>query len=156
MPLRIVVIHGPNLNLLGQREPGVYGTMTLDQINELLLAHAREIGIDLRTFQSNGEGKIVDAIQEAGRWANGIVINAAAYTHTSIAIRDAISAVNLPAVEVHLSNVHARETFRHNSYIAPVCLGVVAGFGWRSYILGLDGLVAHLKDSQIRIQNQES
>jgi len=154
--MRIVVIHGPNLNLLGQREPGIYGSLTLDQINNLLLEHARDIGVDLRTFQSNSEGGIVDAVQEAGRWANGILINAAAYTHTSIAIRDAISAVNLPAVEVHLSNVHAREAFRHKSHIAPVCLGVVAGFGWRSYILGLDGLVAHLNRSQIRIQDQES
>lgn len=146
MTSRIVVIHGPNLNLLGKREPGIYGTLTLEEINNCLLDHAKEIGVDLRTIQSNSEGKLVDAIQEAGRWSDGLVINAAAYTHTSVAIRDAISAVYLPAVEVHLSNVHAREPFRQKSLIAPVCLGVVAGFGWRSYLLGMDGLVAHLKD----------
>jgi 3-dehydroquinate dehydratase II len=154
--MRIVVIHGPNLNLLGQREPRMYGSLTLEEINSRLAAHARGAGVELRTFQSNSEGEIVDAIQEAGRWSNGIVINAAAYTHTSIAIRDAITAVHLPAVEVHISNVHAREPFRHISHIAPVCLGVIAGFGWRSYILGFDGLVDHLKDSQIQIREQES
>ena len=148
MALRMVVIHGPNLNLLGQREPEVYGNLTLEQINERLLAHAAKAGVDLRTFQSNGEGEIVDAIQESGRWSDGILINAAAYTHTSVAIRDAISAVNLPTVEDHLSNIHAREAFRHKSLIAPVCLGVIAGFGWRSYLLGLDGLAAHLKDTK--------
>lgn len=153
--MRIVVIHGPNLNLLGWREPDVYGSLTLQEINERLAAHAQAAGVELRTFQSNSEGEIVDAIQEAGRWSNGIVINAAAYTHTSIAIRDTITAVNLPTVEVHLSNVHAREPFRHISHIAAVCLGVIAGFGWRSYILGFDGLVDHLKDSQMRIHDQE-
>ncbi len=140
MPLKILLIHGPNLNLLGKREPGVYGSMTMEQINDRLQAYATETGFELRTFQSNSEGALVDAIQDAGTWADGIVINAGAYTHTSIALRDAISAVNLPAVEVHLSNVHARESFRHHSHIAAVCLGTVAGFGWRSYLLGLEGL----------------
>ncbi|MDX1413958.1 MAG: type II 3-dehydroquinate dehydratase [Candidatus Promineifilaceae bacterium] len=145
MTIRIVVIHGPNLNLLGQREVTIYGRLTLDEINARLVEHAGDIGVDLRTFQSNGEGEIIDAIQEAGRWSDGLLINAAAYTHTSIAIRDAISAVNLPTVEVHLSNVHAREEFRHKSHIAPVSLGIVAGFGWRSYILALDGLAGYLR-----------
>lgn len=156
MSLRVVVIHGPNLNLLGTREPEVYGRLTLEEINERLVAQAKEIGVDLRTFQSNGEGEIVDAIQEAGRWSDGIIINAAAYTHTSIAIRDAISAVKLPTVEVHLSNVHAREAFRHKSYIAAVCLGTVAGFGWRSYLLALDGLVTYLSGSKIKTSDGET
>lgn len=156
MSLRVVVIHGPNLNLLGTREPEVYGRLTLEEINERLVAQAKEIGVDLRTFQSNGEGEIVDAIQEAGRWSDGIIINAAAYTHTSIAIRDAISAVKLPTVEVHLSNVHAREAFRHKSHIAAVCLGTVAGFGWRSYSLALDGLVAFLSGSKIKTSDRET
>ena len=150
MTFKIIVIHGPNLNLLGQREPGVYGTLTLEEINNRLQTHAQEIGVDLKSFQSNSEGQIIDAVHEAGPRSDGIVINAGAYTHTSVAIRDAISAVNLPTIEVHLSNVHARETFRHKSLIAPVCLGVVAGFGWRSYLLGLDGLAAHLKDLEGR------
>jgi 3-dehydroquinate dehydratase-2 len=145
MTLKILLIHGPNLNLLGKREPGVYGNLTMEQINDRLQGYAAETGFELKTTQSNSEGALVDAIQDAGEWANGIVINAGAYTHTSIALRDAISSVNLPTVEVHLSNVHARESFRHNSYIAAVCLGTIAGFGWRSYLLGLEGLVAHLE-----------
>ena len=145
MTLKILLIHGPNLNMLGKREPDVYGSLTLEQINARLSAYAAENGFEIKTFQSNSEGALVDAIQDAGKWAGGIVINAGAYTHTSIALRDAISAVNLPTVEVHLSNVHARESFRHNSTIAAVCLGTIAGFGWRSYLLGLEGLVAHLQ-----------
>ncbi len=141
MSSKILIIHGPNLNMLGKREPGVYGRLSLQEINERLRDHAEERKLELRTFQSNSEGAIIDAIHEAGAWADGIVINAGAYTHTSIAIRDAITAVALPTVEVHLSNVYARETFRHKSLIAPVCLGVVAGFGWRSYLLGLEALV---------------
>jgi 3-dehydroquinate dehydratase-2 len=145
MSLKILIIHGPNLNLLGKREPGVYGNQTLEQINARLQAHAAESGFELKTFQSNSEGALIDSIQDAGEWADGIVINAGAYTHTSIAIHDAIAAVNLPTIEVHLSNVQAREPFRHNSFIAPVCLGTIAGFGWRSYLLGVEGLVAHLE-----------
>ncbi len=148
MTRKILLIHGPNLNLLGTREPDVYGNQTMEQINARLQAHAAESGFEIRTFQSNSEGALIDAIQDAGEWANGIVINAGAYTHTSIAIRDAISAVNLPTVEVHLSNVHAREPFRHHSFIAPVCLGTVAGFGWCSYLLGVKGLVAHLESNR--------
>jgi 3-dehydroquinate dehydratase-2 len=146
MSLKILLIHGPNLNLLGKREPGVYGNQTLQQINARLQVHAAKSKFELKTFQSNSEGALIDAIQDAGEWAAGIVINAGAYTHTSIAIRDAIAAIKLPTIEVHLSNVHAREPFRHNSFIAPVCLGTIVGFGWRSYLLGLEGLVAHLED----------
>ena len=146
MTIKISIIHGPNLNLLGEREPEVYGSMTLAQIDEKLQAYAAELDCEVRTFQSNSEGALIDAIHDARGWASGIIINAGAYTHTSIALRDAIVSAELPAVEVHLSNVHARESFRHRSYIAGVCLGAIAGFGWRSYILGLEGLLAHLQD----------
>jgi 3-dehydroquinate dehydratase-2 len=142
---KILLIHGPNLNLLGEREPEVYGKITLPQINERLTALAKERGAELRAMQSNGEGEIVDAIQEARAWADGLMINPGAFTHYSLAIRDALSAVRLPAVEVHISNVFAREEFRHRSVIAPVCIGSVCGFGWRSYELGLIGLLEHLK-----------
>jgi 3-dehydroquinate dehydratase-2 len=141
MAAKILVIHGPNLNMLGKREPEVYGRLTMEEINERLQVYAKGREIELKTFQSNSEGALITVIQEAGAWADGIVINAGAYTHTSIAIRDAITAVALPTVEVHLSNVHAREPFRHKSLIAPVCVGVIAGFGWRSYLLGLEALV---------------
>ncbi len=146
MEIKILLIHGPNLNMLGKREPGVYGSVTMEEINTRMQALAKARGVTLQTFHSNSEGGLVDAIQDAGGWANGIVINAGAYTHYSIAIRDAIAAVKLPVIEVHLSNVHAREEFRHKSVIAPVCVGVIAGFGWRSYALGLEGLIAHLQD----------
>jgi 3-dehydroquinate dehydratase-2 len=146
MARKILLIHGPNLNLLGYREPDVYGRLTLEQINDRLEAYAAENGFELRAFQSNSEGALIDAIHEARTWASGIVINAGAYTHTSIALRDAIASVELPTVEVHLSNVHARESFRHHSTIAPVCLGAIAGFGWRSYLLGLQGLLGHLQE----------
>lgn len=137
---RYLIIHGPNLNLLGTREPETYGTLTLDEIDRRLAAHAAGIGVEVRAFQSNHEGAIVDAIHKAAAWASGLVINPGAFTHYSYAIRDAIAAVGLPAVEVHLSNIHAREPFRCTSVVAPVCRGQIAGFHWHSYRLALDAL----------------
>jgi 3-dehydroquinate dehydratase-2 len=135
--VKIVVIHGPNLNLLGLREPEVYGALNLSQINQRMEELARQEGLELRISQSNSEGAIIDVIHGALDWADAVVINPGAYTHTSVAIRDAIAAVRLPTVEVHLSNVHRRESFRHHSYISPVVVGQVVGFGVDSYLLGL-------------------
>ena len=142
--MKILVLNGPNLNLLGTREPEVYGTLTLEKINEELLKYAKELGAEIEFFQSNVEGEIVNAIQAARQNCAGIVINPAAYTHTSVAIRDAISAVALPAVEIHISNVYAREEFRKHSLIAPVCVGQIAGFGLDSYKLAMLALVKFL------------
>ncbi|MFP4171686.1 MAG: type II 3-dehydroquinate dehydratase [Candidatus Hydrogenedentota bacterium] len=135
--MNILVIHGPNLNLLGKREPGVYGAATLEGINDALEQDALELGVSLRSYQSNSEGDLVSAIHDARGWAEAIIINPAAYTHTSVALRDAIAGVGIPAIEVHLSNVHAREPFRQHSYIAPVAQGTIAGFGPESYRLAL-------------------
>ncbi len=144
MSRRILILHGPNLNLLGVREPAVYGTTTLADIDRACGEVAARYGVAVEARQSNHEGALVDALHDARAWAAGVVINAGAYTHTSIALRDAISAAQLPTVEVHLSNIHAREPFRHQSMIAPVCVGQIAGFGWRSYLLGVQALLEHL------------
>ena len=137
-PARVLVLHGPNLNLLGEREPGIYGDLTLAEIDRRITERAGELGIEVRIQQSNVEGELVTAIQGARGWADAIVINPAGYSHTSVAIRDAISAVGLPAIEVHLSNPMAREEFRRVDIVAGGCVGVIAGFGWRSYLLALD------------------
>jgi 3-dehydroquinate dehydratase II len=140
----IVVLHGPNLNLLGSREPEVYGKTTLAEIDAGLVAFARTRGAELRCYQSNHEGGLIDRIHEARGWAHGLIVNAGGLTHTSVALRDALAGVSLPAVEVHLSNIFAREEFRHRSLISGVCIAVVSGFGADSYRLGLDGLLGRL------------
>lgn len=142
----ILILHGPNLNWLGQREPEIYGTLTLAALNQQLQAEAKTLGATLTCEQANGEGALIDAIQQAAiRGDRGMVFNPGAYTHTSIALRDAIAGTGLPTVEVHLSNVYAREAFRHHSYIAPVAIGQISGLGADSYRLGLRGLVAYLE-----------
>ena len=143
------MLHGPNLNLLGTREPQVYGSVTLADINRSLELEASNLQVSLSCLQSNYEGKLVEAIHSAKQTSQGIIINAGAYTHTSVAIRDALSAVNIPTVEVHLSNIYRREHFRHHSYIAPVAIGQISGFGADSYILGLRALVNYLKNSSV-------
>lgn len=143
--LSILVLHGPNLNLLGTREPEIYGSLTLDDINRLLIEQGRSLSANISAVQSNHEGTLVDAIHDALFKYQGIMINAGAYTHTSVALRDAIAAVNLPTVEVHLSNIYCREEFRHHSYIAPVAIGQICGFGAKSYLLGLQALVDILR-----------
>ena len=144
--MKILVLHGPNLNLFGTREPEVYGRMTLEDINQSLRELAKQREVELRIVQSNHEGALIDELHQArADGFDGVLINPGALTHYSYALRDAIAAITLPTVEAHVSNVHKREEFRHRSVIAAVCLGQVIGFGWRSYILGLEGLIAHLK-----------
>ena len=145
----ILVLHGPNLNLLGQREPGIYGSLTLEAIDRQLEEAAAVLQVTVSSLQSNHEGVLVDAIHDALEHYQGILINAGAYTHTSIALRDAVAAVALPTVEVHLSNIYRREAFRHHSYIAPVAIGQISGFGADSYRLGLHALVHYLKQLEL-------
>ena len=144
-PQRILVIHGPNLNLLGSREPDIYGNTTLEEINGDLSSAAKEWGAEVEFFQSNYEGALVDRIQEAQSWADGILINPGGLTHTSVTLRDALVATELPIVEVHLSNIFAREEFRRNSFVSPIVLGVISGFGPMGYGLGLNALLEHLE-----------
>ena len=140
----ILVIHGPNLNLLGKREPHIYGNLSLDEINDQLLERGRGVGIEIETFQSNHEGAIVDRIQQAIGICHGIIINPAAYTHTSVAIRDALVMLEIPVIEIHLSNINKRESFRHQSMIADIVAARIAGFGSHGYMLALEGLAGML------------
>ena len=145
--LNILIIHGPNLNLLGEREPEVYGSTTLDKLNQMLIQQAKEWGVELKFFQNNSEGKIIDFIHEQRKWAHGIIINPGALTHYSYSLRDAIAAAAKPAIEVHLSDIHNREPFREISVIKAVCIDQVFGLGIESYFKGLEKLITHLRET---------
>ena len=142
----IFVLNGPNLNLLGRREPEIYGKWTLDDINSRLVALGQEMDTRVICKQTNHEGELIDALQDSMDWANGVIFNPGGFTHTSVALRDAITATGIPVVEVHMSNITAREEFRHTSLISGVCIGTVSGFGWRSYSLALRALIDHLQE----------
>jgi 3-dehydroquinate dehydratase-2 len=142
----ILLLHGPNLNLLGTREPEVYGSLTLNDLNTRIIEAGREQGVEVRAYQSNSEGALMDALHNARNWAGGVIFNPGGYTHTSVALRDAVSAIGIPVIEVHLSNVYAREEFRHKSLLSAVCKGKITGFGWRSYWLGLLALIKLLEE----------
>jgi 3-dehydroquinate dehydratase-2 len=142
---KILILHGPNLNLLGQREPEVYGRLTLEDINSRLKESGEKLGLEVRAYQSNGEGELIDALHDAREWASGVVFNPGGYTHTSVALRDAVAAIGIPVIEVHLSNVDAREEFRSKSVISSVCVGKISGFGWRSYLLALQEMTWQLE-----------
>lgn len=145
MNTAVLILNGPNMNLLGEREPGTYGDLSLAVIEQRLKELGQSLGLEVRTLQSNHEGVLIDALHEARTWAGGVVFNPGGYTHTSVALRDAIAAISIPVVEVHLSNPQAREDFRHVSLVAPVCAGSIAGFGWYSYALGLYALKERMK-----------
>ncbi len=142
---QILVLHGPNLNLLGQREPDVYGRKTLAEINTDLSTRAKELDVEIECFQSNHEGELVDRIQAEMGSGGGILINPAGFTHSSVVLRDALAAVELPVIEIHLSNIYAREPFRQHSYISPIALGVISGLGAHGYLLGLESMALHLR-----------
>lgn len=142
----ILVLNGPNLNLLGKREPAHYGVMTLGEIDHRLVELGASLGLEVRSFQSNHEGILIDQLQEASNWASGVIFNPGGYSHTSVALRDVVAAISLPVIEVHLSNIYAREEFRHHSMIAPVCIGSIAGLGWRSYTAALTALAGILEE----------
>ncbi len=144
----ILILNGPNLNMLGQREPAIYGAATLPEIEAACTAHGERRGVRIAFLQSNHEGTLIDTIQAAPEAHAGIILNAGAYTHSSIALRDAIASVTLPVIELHLSNIHARESFRHHSMIAPVCLGQISGFGAAGYILAIEAMIGHLDDAE--------
>ena len=144
--IQVLILHGPNLNLLGEREPEIYGSLTLAELDQRLVKAGTALGMQVRTAQSNHEGALIDALHEARSWAAGVIFNPGGYTHTSVALRDAVSAIGIPVIEVHLSNVEAREEFRHKSLIAGACRGKITGFGWHSYQLALLALKEILED----------